>query len=454
MGVTEAGVARAGASLTRYYDELRQLFRSRSPTSELFAPAFELPPLDDALGDYFSVAELRLTGIGAYRGRALWLLDLAANPRTRTTKTFASLTMVARAVEHTRRTGERVVLVTPTSGNKGTALRDAVLRAYETGVSAPDELGIVTLNPAASLGKLWHSPLADDRDLRRRNPVLTYAGDDAAHVKTLAREAVESAAADALRERCTRLWYTLDLDNYRLPDALRAFVEADVMPPADRPRVHAHAVSSAYGLLGYSLGWHWSNDGHEREPHPQLFLVQHLATPDLVLHLAFGSFSRANLPPYRLDDATGLYVQTSDLRFPAATFARDEAIDPTFYTREPPTAPLVGELVSAHGGGGIVVSLFECLSRYGEARRLAELGGRGLPSDPRLLREWALTMALVGVLEAADRDLLPEGCEVVVHASGTYSALDFEPLDPRLTIPVGTAGDVRRAIVDALPGPR
>ena len=57
------------------------------------------------------------------------MLDLTGNPGTHTTKTFASLLIVARAVEYIRRTGEKVVIFSPTSANKGTALRDAVLRA-------------------------------------------------------------------------------------------------------------------------------------------------------------------------------------------------------------------------------------------------------------------------------------------------------------------------------------
>lgn len=100
----------------------------------------------------------------------LVLLDLMGNPGTLTVKTLASHVIVARAVRHTETTGEPVMLVTPSSANKATALRDAVLRAYRTGLATPAELRIVSLVPDASRAKLWSSALSEDAELAERNP--------------------------------------------------------------------------------------------------------------------------------------------------------------------------------------------------------------------------------------------------------------------------------------------
>ncbi|NEE51635.1 hypothetical protein G3M55_44405, partial [Streptomyces sp. SID8455] len=87
-----------------------------------------------------------------------------------TTKTFASLHIVARAVQHIRQTGEPLLLTTPTSGNKGTALRDAVARAYAAGLATPEELRVLTVAPAHSRSKLRDGPLSADPALRAANP--------------------------------------------------------------------------------------------------------------------------------------------------------------------------------------------------------------------------------------------------------------------------------------------
>jgi hypothetical protein len=87
-------------------------------------------------------------------------------------------------------------------------------------------------------------------------------------------------------------------------------------------------------------------------------------------------------------------------------------------------------LIRSDGGGGIVVSLYECLQRYASIRSLLASTNIALPADPRELREWSLVMALTGVLNAIDRGLLPEDVEVVIHASGSYGANDYTPISP------------------------
>src|SRR5690242_4776434 len=129
----------AGNLLIDYYDQLpeviAQCVADPRPVTEpgAFHPGYELPPLDDALARFLAVAVARWQPVGEYRGHPVTLLDLTGNPGTGTTKTYASLLIVARAVAHIRRTGRPLLIVSPTSANKGVALRDAVLRAIDAG---------------------------------------------------------------------------------------------------------------------------------------------------------------------------------------------------------------------------------------------------------------------------------------------------------------------------------
>jgi hypothetical protein len=435
-------------ALTRYYDDIgriAQAVRAGRVPAAGFEPPFDLPPLTDPLRRYFAASDVEIGWLGRYRGVDLALLNLMCNPATKTTKTPASLLMVARAVAHIRRTGERIMILTPSSANKATALRDAVLRAVEYRLVSRDELRITVVVPAAARAKLWSSALATDPGLRARNPVLVYAGPERSAVKQLAQQAAESAAGALWRAARTRLWYSLDLDNYRMADALRAFVEQDAAAPdPGRSRLHAHAVSSAYGLLGHHLGSTLVAPGRR----PRYFLVQHLDTPDMVLSLLYGSADHRLLPRYRHDSRTGLYRQSASPHFPAATENPGEVIDSTFYTRAPVTAPRMNELIRAGGGGGIVVSRHECLARYDEVGTLLAGAGVRLPAEPARLREWSLLMALTGVLTGIDRGLVTED-EVVVHGSGCYSLDDFDPVPAGAMQPAADAADVSRALLGA-----
>ncbi|MEZ0076061.1 DUF6002 family protein [Planotetraspora sp. GP83] len=435
--------------IERYYGNIQHLLctlAGRGAGND-FNPGFELPPLDDEMVRFFAPSSVAVHSLAGYRGSRLALLDLMRNPGTRTTKSLASLIMVARAVEHVRRTGRRVMLLTPSSANKATALRDAVLRALRCGLVESDQLQITTVVPESSYPKLWSSPLSTDPVLRVRNPVVVYQGPDPAGVKALARRFYDKYAGRLRELTGADVWYTLDIDNYRCADAVRALFEYDFHAPDEtRGRLHVHSVSSAYGLLGHALG-------HARRPGagapPRYFLVQHLGTPDMVLSLLYGSASRDLMPAYEYDAAAGLYRQAADPHFPHSTYDPAERLDPTFYTHNPPTSAAMNELIRTRGGGGVVVSLHECLGRYAEIRAL--LGGTSvtLPADPRRLREWSLVMAFTGVLNAIDRGLVDDD-DILVHGSGSYSDEDFCLISPEYLHMAGDVAAVKRAVCDAL----
>jgi hypothetical protein len=421
-----------------------------NPEPGSFSPGFALPDLDAAVRGFFAAGTAEWRPLAEYAGHRLFLLDLTRNPGTNTVKTLASMLIVARAVEYIRRTGERILIFTPTSANKGIALRDAVERALAAGLATPDQLRIVTLAPRGCHEKFRGGRLANDPELRRLNPVLLYDGPGAEDVKALGRAFVRDHAGGLRARQDTNTWFSLELRNYLVADSARAFFEHDVSPTGagTNARTHAHAVSSAYGLLGYNVGRDvLEARGLARpEDRPGFLLVQHLGTPDMVLSLRHGSFDLGQVPAFSLNPVTGLYEQCHDPRFPQTTYDPAEVLDPTFYTHQPATSPDMNALIARHGGDGIVVSLAECVARYPHLRTWFEDTDRPLPADFRTIREWSLVMALTGVANAADRMLLPAGCDVVVHASGFYTTADYEPLDAAATIPVETVDDIAAAL--------
>jgi hypothetical protein len=444
--------------LIDYYDRLEAVIArclasvpsTVEPTA--FSPAFQLPPLDDALRQFLAPATAAWLPLGVYRGRTLQLLDLMRHPTTQTTKTYASCLMVARAVDHIRRTGERIAIFTPTSGNKGIALRDAVERAIAIGLVAPDALSIVTLAPASARAKFRSSRLSINPLLRDRNPALFYTGGAGDAVKGLLKQFAQDQA-DAFTAACgMRIWFSLDIRNYMIADAARAFLErdADATAPASGPRIHAHAVSSAFGLLGYNLGRDVlaDDDQANASPHPGFLLVQHLDTPDMVLHALYRSADRARMPTYRHSDVTGLFEQRTNLHFPFETAGTSEVLDSTFYTRQPATSPAMSALVERFGGTGIVVSRHECASRYGQIRaRLRDAGATVLPDSPGAVREWSLVMAMTGVLNAIDRDLVPDDADIVVHGSGCYADGDYAPIEDEACTSIRNMDDLVAALL-------
>ncbi|MFE2169870.1 DUF6002 family protein [Streptomyces sp. NPDC059447] len=444
------------SALVTYYEEIRAalrdlLGRHETVDSGEFTPGVELPELTAAMREYLSVSGVTHAQMGHYRGKSLSLLDLTGNPATLTTKTFASLIIVARAVRYIQDTGERVTIVTPSSANKATAMRDAVLRAVTSGLVTAEQLNVVVVVPEGSVAKLRSSELFTDPRLRDRNPIAVYRGEQPGTVKTIARGLVDNDRDLMETERKTHLWYTLQLENYLAADVVRALAEAEHFPAApDRPRLHAHAVSSAYGLLGHAYGRSILPESDRARTLPsRYFLVQHLGAPDMVLSLYNdGTVDEAHRPAYVLRPEDGLYAQEENPRFPAVTFDPYETLDPTFYTRNPPTSARMNEIIHTQGGGGIVVSLAECLQRYGQVRSLLSEAGVRLPANPTALREWSLTMAVVGVLNAIDRGLVDED-DIVVHGSGSYAVGDFDGLTVRDLHTVADAEALRHVVLDA-----
>ncbi|MEV8509796.1 DUF6002 family protein [Actinoplanes sp. NPDC051475] len=436
-------------ALAHYYPQIQAALATIDTDTAGFDPGSGLPDLDDRMKRFLDASIISVADLGTYGASRLRLLDLMGNHRTRTTKTFASLIIVARAVRYIQDTGERILILTPSSGNKATALRDAVLRAIECELITADQLQIVTVVPQGSRHKLWTSKLDLTPHWAAANPVALYDGRHAADVKPLA-QAVVDEHSEALARRSVRLWYSLALPNYQVADAARALFEADHFPAEPgRDRLHVHSVSSAFGLLGHHFGRSLLNGPG---PAPGYFLVQHLGTPDMVLHLRHGRIDEADRPHYRYDAGTGLYHQDSELTFPSTTFHPDEELDSTFYTRQPVTAAQMSAIIADQGGGGIVVSLHECLQRYAEVRSMLA-GEVNVPADPRELREWSLVMAMTGVLNAIDRGLLRHP-DVVVHGSGSYATNDFKPLPSGRLTPVNCPGDLAAVVTGAVEAAR
>jgi hypothetical protein len=398
--------------------------------------------------DFFAAATASWRPLGEYGGHRLTLLDLTGNPGTHTTKTYASLLIVARAVEHIRRTGRKVLIFSPTSGNKGVALRDAVLRALDAGLATPSQLRVATLAPTTGRHKLRATRLSDDALLRSLNPQMSYAGTDPESVKALAREFAREHAEAYARRHDVDVWFSLDLANYLIADAARALFEHRADPPGPH-RLHAHAVSSAFGLLGYHAGRALLESTGEaaEDTRPASLLVQHLAAPDMVLSLRGGSVPGYTVPEYTSHDGL-FHREGDDPHFPAVTYDPAEVLDPTFYTHRPPTSAAMNDLIARHGGDGIVVSLAECIERYPYLRARLATGGVTLPADLRHLHEWSTVMALTGVLNAADRGLLTAERDIVVHGTGHYAEGMYEPLCGAALAPVATPSDIA-AVLDA-----
>lgn len=440
-------------SLAYYYDRvqvaLRQLFPGPGAGRGCdFSPGSEMPELTASVREYLAASCLAHTSLPRYRGKELSLLDLARNPATMTTKTFPSLVIVARAVRYIHDSGERVTIITPSSANKAIGLRDAVLRAIKSGLARSDQLNIVAIVPAGSADKLRSSELFTDPALRARNPVALYHGSVPGDVKLIARGTVEEYGDVLEDEGQAKLWYTLQLENYVAADVIRALAEAEFFAPhADRHRLHVHAVSSAYGLLGHAYGRSFFRTAMGAAPSSRYFLVQHLGAPDMVVSL-YHDQPAGCIPEYSYQPECGLYAQEANKHFPAITFDPQEALDPTFYTRNPPTSARMNELIRLQGGGGLVVSLAECLKRYGQTRSLLREAGVAIPANPMAVREWSSIMAVVGTLNAIDRDLVPES-DIVIHGSGSYSVGDFEGVPAQDLPRAEDVADFRRIVHEA-----
>nr|WP_052478831.1 DUF6002 family protein [Kibdelosporangium sp. MJ126-NF4]CEL20858.1 unknown [Kibdelosporangium sp. MJ126-NF4]CTQ98337.1 unknown [Kibdelosporangium sp. MJ126-NF4] len=431
--------------LVRYYEQLTStpVAHAGRPDGP-FEPLFAFPAMDDQVADFLDPATATHHVLDEVGGVRLRLLDLRRNPATQTTKTMASLLLVARAVEHIRRTGQRLMIFSPSSGNKAVALRDAVERAIRHGLVDPHQLRIVTLTPASTAAKLRSSWLSEQPELRRLNPVVVLRGHSPEAVKAVGAEFVREYTRGP--QHAGQAWATLRLDNYQQADVARAFADHEFgTAGVEGPRlVHAHAVSSAFGLLGYQSGLNRLRATGATVNQPGYLLVQHLATCDMVLHTLHGDFDRARMPRYRFGE--GCWRQDESPHFPARAWSPDETLEETFYTRNPLTAVEMSGLIARHGGTGVVVSLQECVERYAECRHLLRDTDITLPDDPRELREWSLVMALTGVLNAVDRTLIQNVDDLVVHASGSYGVSDYVPIPAEDLVTVEDAAGLLDAV--------
>lgn len=351
------------------------------------------------------------------------VLDLRQDPKTNTTKTFASAMIVARAVNHIWATGERITILTPSSANKATALRSSVLTAIELGLIDSNSLSVVSVVPESSKNKLRRSRLTTDRRLRSLNPLLVLPGQFPECVKPLVAEAAQQLASSTTPlPDGERLWLTLKLENYAAADAGRALFEYEVSPPSRR-RLHAHSVSSAYGLLGYAHGRDLLRAENQpgSEIRPGFLLVQHLHTSDMVQDLVG---SRA--PAYERDVASGAYRQDADPHWPNEVDDPDENMETTFYTQRPVTSAAMTSLIRESFGSGVVVSRRECLEEYAKARIALANADIDLPENAEDLREWATVMCWTGMSKARQRGLIPTESDAILHASGSYALGDYE----------------------------
>jgi hypothetical protein len=430
------------STIVRYYKQLALIFlKIGIEPSQGFAPAFELPELTDSLRNFFVCGNMSCASMDTYGGKNLYFLNLMLNPDTQTTKTIPSLLMIARAIAHIQKTGEKILIVTPSSGNKAIALRNAVERALEYKLVTDDQLRILTLTPEVGMYKLRESSLTNNRRLLALNPIGICTHPNPEDLKSTAQSFVMNNSEDLWEQKGLRVWYTLDINNYKVADALRALCCHDSFP--EKQFAHAHAVSSAYGLLGFDFGHSLLKERGNVIHDPQYFLVQHLQTHAMVQNV-IGEEKFKN-PVYTKNDTTGLFEQSDNPYYPFHTNAVDECIDPTFYTRNPATNETMSAIIRKNGGGGIVISKHECLQRYAEIQSLLHTVGLTLPDNPEELHEWSLVMAMTGILTGIDRGLISED-DIMIHGSGCYSNNDYVGIGKEKVFYVKNTNDMRALI--------
>src|SRR5260364_286709 len=170
-----------------------------------------------------SPATASLCALGEYRGYPLRLLDLRQNPNTQTTKTLASLIIVSRAIRYIQETNQPVLLFSPSYGDKAIALRDAVARALAVGLVQPEKLRIATLTPVQTLAKLRRSVLCEEPELRALHPVFVLNHTLPETVKQVGQDFKQ--LFHQLTDKRFQLWHSLQLENYRVADQVRAFFD-------------------------------------------------------------------------------------------------------------------------------------------------------------------------------------------------------------------------------------
>lgn len=415
--------------LLRYYKGIQLAEKLVQKQKDFSKPVedciLELPEITEKYVELFEHSSISRSDILVYKDYSIELLNLMSDPTTNTTKTFPTLLTVAKLINHIKKTGETVIILTPSSGNKATAFRAAVEKAIEKKLVAAEKLRTITLIPRESVSKFRASKLYNDKKLNKLNPVFIYSGDESDDVKKIAQEFYKKNY-QSLKEKKVFLFYSLHIDNYRVADTLRAFF--DYESSFDRGNNftnswHVHSVSSAFGLIGYNLGCQVLCEQKllSEQDLPGYFMVQHLATPDMIIYLNQNNFDYDNFPEYKYDNNTGLFTQSALPYFPYYTYDKNELLDSTFYTHKPSTSVTMNDLIMKYGGGGIIVSLAECINRYPILVKLLRDININIPKDIRKIREWSLVMAYTGILNAIDRGLIPCGKNLIIHASGFYT---------------------------------
>lgn len=388
---------------------------------------FSLPALTEDYIKLFEHTKISIHSLNHYKNQSINLLNLMSDSDTNTTKSFASLLTVAKLINHIKTTNETMIILTPSSGNKAIAFRSAVARAITLGLVPKEKLRTFSIIPKRSQEKFRENILYQDKTLRELNPFFVFSGDEPEDVKQIAYSFYQKNAP-TLINKGIRLWYSLHINNYKIADTIRAFFDYEMFSFEEnntlfKDRWHTQAVSSAFGLIGYNLGCEVLAQQNllSKADFPGYMLVQHMATPDMVLHLYNQSFSRSHCPKYTYSEQENLFVQHENPHFPYYTYDLDEILEPTFYTHKPATAGFMTGLINTYGGTGIVVSLAECIQKYPLIRRMLQEAGIYLPADFRKVQEWSSIMALTGVLNAIDRNLIPNEKLINLHASGFYT---------------------------------
>lgn len=435
--------------LAKYYRAL-QLAEKLLPKEVDRDDFFSLPELTEDYIKFFEHTKISIHSLNNYKNHSINLLNLMSDPDTNTTKSFASLLTVAKLINHIKTTNETIILLTPSSGNKAIAFRSAVARAITMGLVPKEKLRTFSIIPKRSQEKFRESVLYQDKTLRELNPFFIFSGDEPEDVKRIVYNFYQKNVP-ILMNKGIRLWYSLHINNYKIADSIRAFFDYEMFhfeknSTLFKNRWHAQAVSSAFGLIGYNLGCEVLAQQNllSKADFPGYMLIQHAATPDMILHLYNQTFSRSHFPQYAYSEQENLFVQHENPHFPYYTYDLNEILEPTFYTHKPATAGFMTGLINTYGGTGIVVSLAECINRYPLIRRMLQEVDIHLPPDLRRVGEWSTIIALTGILNAIDRNLIPSKKLINLHATGFYTKketvnpamLDLIEIDERNAIEI------------------
>jgi len=173
--------------LLRYYKGIQLAEKLVQKQKDLNNPEevcfLKLPEITEKYIKFFEHSSVSRSNILVYKDHSIELLNLMSDHSTNTTKTFPTLLTVAKLIHHIEKTGETVIILTPSSGNKATAFRAAVEKAIEQKLVAAEKLRTITLIPRESVSKFRASKLYNDEKLNKLNPVFILSGNKSDDVK-------------------------------------------------------------------------------------------------------------------------------------------------------------------------------------------------------------------------------------------------------------------------------